>query len=100
MEGETKITRKKKHILTFEENKTALAVLVDGVYLGGQTPPEDVDEHGVPGHHRIVLHSPQPVVLQGGGEGGTEGDGTQDRSTWKTGLMCVRNMWSHVHLTE
>ena len=66
---------KKQHILTFEENETALAVLIDGVYLGGQTPPEDVDEHGVTRHHCVVLHPPQPVVLRGGGEGGNRGTG-------------------------
>lgn len=50
--------------LTFEEDKLALAVLVDGVYFGRQAPPEDTDEHGVPWHHRVISHSPKPVVLK------------------------------------
>lgn len=50
--------------LTFEEDKLALAVLVDGVYLGRQAPPEHADEHGVPWHYRVVSHSPKPVVLK------------------------------------
>lgn len=49
--------------LTFEEDKLAVAVLVDGVYLGRQAPPENADEHGVPRHHRVVSHSPKPVIL-------------------------------------
>lgn len=52
--------------LTFEKHKFALAVLIDGVNLGWQTPPEDIDEHGVTGHHGIIFHPPKPVVLHRG----------------------------------
>ena len=50
--------------LTFEEDELALAVLVGGVYLGRQAPPEEADEHGVPRHHRVISHPPKPVVLE------------------------------------
>lgn len=49
---------------TFEEDKFALAVLVDGVDLGWQAPPEDADEHGVSRHDRVVSHPPKPMVLE------------------------------------
>ena len=51
--------------LTFEEDELALAVLVHGVYLGRQAPPENTDEHGVSRHHGVVPHPPKPVVLRG-----------------------------------
>lgn len=54
----------KKCDLTFEEDELALAVLVHGVYLRRQAPPENADEHGVPRHHRVISHSPKPVVLE------------------------------------
>lgn len=50
--------------LTFEKDKLALAVLVDGIYLGRQAPPENTDEHGVSWHHRVISHPPKPVVLK------------------------------------
>lgn len=50
--------------LTFEEDKLALAVLVHGIYLGGQASPEHADEHGVSWHHSIISHPPEPVVLK------------------------------------
>lgn len=50
--------------LTFEEDKLSLAVLVDGVYLGRQAPPENTDEHGVSWHHRVISHAPKPVILK------------------------------------
>ncbi len=50
--------------LTFEEDKLALAVLVDGIYLGRQAPPEHADEHGVSRHDRVISHPPKPVVLK------------------------------------
>lgn len=50
--------------LTFEKDKLALAVLVDGVYLGRQAPPEHTDEHGVPWHYRVISHPPKPVILK------------------------------------
>lgn len=40
-----------EHELTFEEDKLALAVLVNSIYLGRQAAPENTDEHGVPGHY-------------------------------------------------
>jgi len=52
--------------LTFEKHKFALAVLIDGINLGWQTPPEDIDEHGVTGHHGIIPDPPKPVVLHRG----------------------------------
>lgn len=50
--------------LTFEEDKLALAVLVHGVDLCRQAPPEHADEHGVSRHDRVVPHPPKPVVLE------------------------------------
>lgn len=50
--------------LTFEEDKLALAVLVHGVDLCRQAPPEHIDEHGVSRHDRVVPHPPKPVVLE------------------------------------
>lgn len=50
--------------LTFEEDELALAVLVDGIYLGRQAPPEHTDEHGVSWHYRVISHPPKPVVLK------------------------------------
>lgn len=35
-----------------------------------QTPPENVDEHRVSRHHRVVSHPPEPVVLEVGQTGG------------------------------
>lgn len=49
---------------TFEEDKLALIVLVHGIYLGRQAPPEHTDEHGVSWHHRVIPHPPKPVVLK------------------------------------
>lgn len=54
--------------LTFEEDKLSIAVLVDGVYLGRQAPPENTDEHGVSWHYRVISHPPKPVVLRGRGK--------------------------------
>lgn len=64
-------------ILTFEEDKFPLAVLVDGVYLGGQSSPEDIDEHGVPRHHCVVPYPPKPVILRG--EEKREGERGEER---------------------
>lgn len=50
--------------LTFEEDKLALAVLVHGVDLCRQAPPEHTDEHRVSRHDRVVPHPPKPVVLE------------------------------------
>lgn len=50
-------------VLTFKEDKLALAVLIHGIYLGWQTPPEHVDEHGITWHHCIVPHPPKPMIL-------------------------------------
>lgn len=50
--------------LTFEEDKLALAVLVDGVYPGRQAPPENTDEHRVSRHYWIIPNPPKPVVLE------------------------------------
>lgn len=55
--------------LTFEKDKLALAVLVHGVYLVRQTPPENVDEHRVSRHDRVISHPPEPVVLKVGQRG-------------------------------
>lgn len=51
--------------LTFEEDKLALAVLIDCVYLGRQASPEHSDGHGVSLHYRVIFHPPKPVVLKG-----------------------------------
>lgn len=50
--------------LTFEEDKLALAVLVDCIYLGWQAPPENTNEHGVSWHYGVISHTPEPVVLK------------------------------------
>lgn len=49
--------------LTFEEDKLPLTVLIDSVDLGGQPFPEIADLHGVPGHHRVITHPPEPLIL-------------------------------------
>lgn len=51
-------------VLTFKKDKLALAVLVDGIYLGRQTPPEHVDEHGIAWHYCVVSDPPKPVILK------------------------------------
>lgn len=50
--------------LTFKEDKVPVAVLVHGVHTGRQAPPEVRDLHGVPLHHPVVPHPPEPLVLQ------------------------------------
>lgn len=52
--------------LTFEEDKLVLAVLIDRIDFGWQTPPEYTDEHRVPRNHRVIPHPPEPVVLHTG----------------------------------
>lgn len=53
-------------VLTFKKDKLALAVLVDGVYPGWQTPPEHVDKHGITWHYCVVSDPPKPVILKEG----------------------------------
>lgn len=51
-------------VLTFKKDELALAVFIDGVNLGWQTPPEHVDEHGVAWHYCVVSDPPKPVILK------------------------------------
>lgn len=51
-------------VLTFEKDELALAVFIDSVYLGWQTSPEHVDEHGIAWHYCVVSDPPKPMILK------------------------------------
>lgn len=50
-------------VFTFKEDELLLTVLIHSVDLRRQTFPELTDLHGVSGHHGIIPHPPEPLVL-------------------------------------
>ena len=52
-------------LVTFEEDKLAILPLIGSVDGCGQAPPELADGHGVPIHHLVFPHAPEPTLLGG-----------------------------------
>lgn len=48
---------------TFKESKFSIFPFKSSVNMGGQSPPEVANRHGVSIQHMVVTHSPEPLIL-------------------------------------
>lgn len=65
--------------VTFEEDESPVSSFIGCVYAGGQALPELFDLHGVAFLHPVIAQAPEPAILGGGRNGGSE----EERGRWQ-----------------